>query len=147
MEKIAGYRPFGHARGGMIMLYAVTIDPLEAVFFLGERPEETCWQVQEGVQLDLPFNYDTWPEGEEHPEHVLCTSISEPTHYKMFKYKRDIDFSEYRPALKHFGGVYSKSTWARFIKNLPGALAVQDVPERETPGATENAVNSIKQGV
>jgi hypothetical protein len=129
----------------MIMLYAVTIDPLKAIFFLDERPEEDSWQVQEGVKLDLPFNYATWPDGEDPPEQVLCTSISEPNHYRMFKYKRDIDLSEFRPTLKHFGGVYSSSTWARFMKNLPAGLAVQDVADRESPGATERAVNSIKQ--
>jgi hypothetical protein len=127
------------------MLYAVTIDPLNAIFFLGERPEESAWHVQEGVELDLPFNYDTWPDGEKPPEQVLCTSLSEPSHYRMFKYKRDVDLSEYRPTLKHFGGIYSKSTWLRFMKNLPAALAVQGVPDQEPPGATEEAVKLIKQ--
>jgi hypothetical protein len=127
------------------MLYAVTIDPLEAIFFLGEPPEQNCWQVQEGVELDLPFNFGTWPEGEEPPEQVLCTSISEPNHYKMFKYKRDINLSEFKPTLMQFGGIYSRSTWARLMKNLPAALAVHNVPDRETPGATERAVKLIKQ--
>ena len=127
------------------MLYAVTIDPLKATFFLDERPTENCWQVQEGVELDLPFNYDTWPEGEERPEQILCTSISEPNHYKLFKYKRDIDPAEFQPTSKYFGGIYSRSTWARFVKNLPAALIHHDVPDREPPGATDEAVDAIIQ--
>jgi len=133
--------------GDLIVLYAVTIDPLRAVFFLDERPDENGWQVQEGVQLDLPFNYDSWPEGEERPEQVLCTSIAEPNHYRMFKYRRDIDTAEFRPALKHFGGIYSRSTWARFVKNLPTGLIDRDRPDREPPGATDEAVNAIKRKV
>jgi hypothetical protein len=45
--------------GVLIVLYAVTNEPLRAVFFLDERPEENSWQVEEGVELDFPFNYDS----------------------------------------------------------------------------------------
>jgi hypothetical protein len=127
------------------MLYAVTIEPLNAIFFLDKRPEGHRLKVHEGVELDLPFNYDSWPDGAEPPEQILCTSVSDPHHYKMFKYKRDIDPSEFQPTGKHFGGVYSKSTWAQFMKNLPSALAVQDVPDSEPPGATDKAVAAIKR--
>jgi hypothetical protein len=128
------------------MLYAVTIEPLNAIYFVSERPEADRWKVQEGVELDIPFNYDTWPEGAECPEQILCTSISEPNHYKIFKYRRDIDPTEFRPTGKHFGGVYSRTTWARFMKNLPTSLAVQDLPDTEPPGATDAAVAMIKRG-
>jgi hypothetical protein len=131
--------------GVLIVLYAVTIAPLRAVFFLDERPEENGWQVEEGVELDLPFNYDSWPEGEERPEQILCTSIAEPKHYKMFKYRRDIDTSEFRPTQKHFGGIYSRSTWSRFVKSLPTGLVDRNVPDREPLGATDEAVNAIKR--
>jgi hypothetical protein len=63
----------------------------------------------------------------------------------MFKYTRDIDLTEFQPTGKHFGGVYSRSTWARFMKNLPAALAIPDVPDTEPPGATDEAVNAIKR--
>jgi len=127
------------------MLYAVTIEPLDAIFFLSEPPQGDGWHVQEGVWLDVPANYDTWPEGEKPPEQVLCTSIADPLHYKLVKYKADIDSAEFKPTGKHFGGVYSRSSWARFVNNLPAALAVVGVPDRERPGATDEAVAAIKQ--
>jgi hypothetical protein len=127
------------------MLYAVTIEPFNATFFVSERPDNTEWEVQGGVELDLPFNYGTWPDGAEPPEQILCTSVSDPKRYKVFKYARDIDTAEFQPTGKHFGGIYSRSTWSRFMKNLPGALAVQNVPDTETPGATDEAVAAIKR--
>ena len=103
------------------MLYAVTIEPLDAIFFLSEPPQGDHWHVQEGVWLDVPSNYDTWPEGEQQPEQILCASTSNPRHYKLFKYRRDIDPAEFRPTAQHFGGVYSGSSWGRFVKSLPAA--------------------------
>ncbi len=49
------------------MLYAVNIEPFNATFFVSERPDDDEWEVQEGVELDLPFNYGTWPHGAEPP--------------------------------------------------------------------------------
>ncbi len=37
------------------MIYAVTIEPLDAVFFISEPPQGNNWQVQEGVWLDVPL--------------------------------------------------------------------------------------------
>ena len=127
------------------MLYAVTIEPLNAVFFVSERPDANGWKVQEGVELDIPFNYDTWPDGAEPPEQILCTSVLDPNHYRMFKYSKNIDPTEFLLTGRHFGGIYSKSTWSRFMENLPAALAVQDVPDTEPPGATDRAVAAIKR--
>ncbi len=127
------------------MLYAVTIEPLNAIFFVSESPDHDEWEVQEGAELDLPFNYDSWPDGAEPPEQIFCTSVSDPKHYRIFKHGRDIDPTEFQPTGKHFGGVYSRSTWSRFMENLPGALAVQNVPDTEPPGATDKAVAAIKR--
>ncbi|MGP0062442.1 MAG: hypothetical protein ACLQGP_02410 [Isosphaeraceae bacterium] len=127
------------------MLYAVTIEPFNAIFFVSESPGADEWEVQEGAELDLPFNYDSWPEGAEPPEQILCTSVSDPKRYKIFKYARDIDPGEFQPTGKHFGGIYSRSTWSRFMENLPGALTVQNVLDTEPPGATDRAVAAIKR--
>ena len=42
------------------MLYAVTIEPLNTIFFVSERPDECEWEVQEGVSLDAAPLYGTW---------------------------------------------------------------------------------------
>ena len=39
------------------MLYAVTIEPLNAIFFVSEHPVEDEWEIQQGVSLDVPANY------------------------------------------------------------------------------------------
>jgi hypothetical protein len=127
------------------MLYAVTIEPLNATFFVSQRPDDNEWEVQEGVELEIPFNYDTWSEGAKPSEQILCISVSDPNHYKIFKYRQNVDPAEFKPTGKHFGGVYSKSTWTRFMSNLPGALAVHNVPDSEPPGATDEAVTLIKR--
>lgn len=126
------------------MLYAVTIEPLNATFFGSQQPDDNEWEVQEGVELEIPFNCDTRSDGAEPPDQVLCISVTDPKHNKMFKYKRNVDPAQLKPTGRHFGGVYSNSTWSRLMDSLPGALAVQNVPESETPGATDDAVALIK---
>jgi hypothetical protein len=128
-------------------MYAVTIEPLNAIVFLVERPESDRWEIQEGVELDIPANYAEWPSGEERPEQVLCASTSNPKHYKVFKFSREIDRTEFRPTGKNFGGVYSRTAGERFVKALPAALALQAVPDDdEPPGATEEAIRAVKGG-
>ena len=63
----------------------------------------------------------------------------------MFKYKRNVDPAQFKPTGRHFGGVYSKFTWSRFMDNLPGALAIHSVPDSEPAGATDEAVALIKR--
>ncbi len=134
-------------------MYAVTIEPLRGVYFLDTLPDsvrdaaskDNRWKVQEGVKLDLPPDDDTWPDGAECPEQVLCTSVSDPTCYKMFKYRKEIDLAKFKPTGKHFAGAYSSSSWERFMKNLPARLALEEVPDTEPPGATDEAVAAIKR--
>jgi hypothetical protein len=40
-------------------MYAVTIEPLNAIVFLAVPPGDGPWSVVEGVELDLPSNYDS----------------------------------------------------------------------------------------
>ena len=114
------------------MIYAVTIEPLKAVYFLNEPPAGDLWDVQDGISLDIPANYDSWPVGSECPEQILCTSTSDPRHYKVFKNAKDVDRHEFQPTGKRFGGVYSRTSWERFVKNLPATLAVLKIPDQES---------------
>ncbi len=127
------------------MLYAVTIEPFNAIFFVCDRPEQDEWEFEEGVELEIPFNYESGRTGNEPAELVLCRFLSNPRHYRMFKNIKDVDLTEFEPTGKHFGGLYSRSTWSRFMKNLPAALAVHNVPDSEPAGATDEAIALIKQ--
>jgi hypothetical protein len=126
-------------------MYAVTVEPLNAVVFLAEPPSGDSWKVQDGVWLDIPSNYDSWPDGAESPEQVLCVSTSNPKHYKVFKYYKDVNEAEFRPTGKRFGGVYSRTTWERFVKNMPATLAVLGVLAGESPPAIDDTVGVSKE--
>ena len=47
-------------RGDAIVLYAITIEPLNTIVFAAERPEDNPWEVHEGVALDAAPLYGTW---------------------------------------------------------------------------------------
>ena len=127
------------------MLYAVTIESLNAIFFVSERPDGNEWQVQQEVSIDVPANYAAHPKGAGQPEQVLCRSTVERNHYKVFNHLTDVDPAEFQPAGRHFGGVFSKSSWDRFVNEVPDALRMLDVSVDEPPGATEEAVATIKR--
>jgi hypothetical protein len=129
-----------------IMLYAVTVEPLNTICFVSERPDDNPWEVQEGVALDITLNFNIGPWDPEGSGHILCVSTSDPKYYKLFKNTRDIDPAQFRPAGRHFGGLFSKPSWERFAKHAPAFLAALDVSVEEPPGATEEAVAMIKRG-
>jgi len=125
-------------------MYALTIGPLQTMVFLSEPPENDHWEVQDGVQIDIPANYSDRPEGADVPEQILCVSTFEPKRYKVFKSSRDIDPAEFQQTGMSFGGVFSRTAWERFAKSLPATLAEPDPAEEEPPGATDAAVQAIK---
>lgn len=128
------------------MLYAVTVEPLNSIFFFAERPEEGPWTIEEDVKLDIPSNYAEWPEGSERPSQILCTSTTDPKYYTLFKYQKDIDPEEFRPTGKNFGGVFSKSSWERFVKSLMAAMPTLMIDDNdEPPGATEATISALKR--
>jgi hypothetical protein len=127
-------------------MYAVTIEPLRAIAFLSAPPEGSQWQVQEGVEIDIPSTYSDWPDGANPSKQVLCISTSDPKHYKLFKDQRDVDQTEFRDTGMNFGGVFSKTSWDRFATVLPGALAATAVDVDEPPGATDEAIRALKAG-
>jgi hypothetical protein len=113
-------------------MYKVTVEPMNSLYFLADRPEGTEWPVEEGVGLDIPANYDLWPEGSQAPEQILCVSTSDPKHYKLFKYSSDINPNEFTPTGMSFGGVFSSSSWKRFQETLSDRLrdeALRIVPD------------------
>jgi hypothetical protein len=128
------------------MLYAVTIDALNAIFFVSERPDGDQWEVVEGVSLDAPPVYGIGRPGREQQEQILYVSLSDPKHYKVFINPRDVDSDEFQPAGRHFGGLYSKPSWERFAKIAPSAITTLCTEADEPQGATEEAVAAIKRG-
>jgi hypothetical protein len=42
------------------MLYAVTIEPLNTIAFVTDRPDGNPWEVEEGVELEVDPLFGTW---------------------------------------------------------------------------------------
>jgi hypothetical protein len=128
------------------MLFAVEIEPLNRIFFVSERPDGGEWEVLEGVSLDAAPVYGIGRPGREAQEQILCVSVSDPRHFKVFINPNDIDLSEFQPTGRRFGGIFSKPTWERFAQHAPAAIATLYTEVDEPPGATEEAVAAIIRG-
>ena len=115
-------------------MYAVTLEPLNSVFFMSEDPGQGPWTVESGIDLDFPSNYDLWPEGSPMPDQVVCISTSDPKHFKVFKFSRNVDPDEYRLTGKVFGGIYSRRSWERFKTILAAQLRIASIHDEDESG-------------
>jgi hypothetical protein len=69
--------------------------------------------------------------GARQPETLLCQSSEDPKHYKLFKYRNEIEGSEWQDVGLDFGGTFSKDSWERFAAKLPAIRALQAIPDDE----------------
>ena len=70
------------------------------------------------------------------PEQVVCVSTTDPKHFKVVKYNRDVDPSEFKVTGMTFGGFFSRRTWERFASKLPAHLRFAKIPDDKPPVAT-----------
>lgn len=78
-----------------------------SIAFANKVAEGFDGTTRQNVKLDpLPEDYDAWPDGAEMPQQVLAESESEPGHYRLFKYEREIRVSGFRSTGRNFGGVF-----------------------------------------
>jgi hypothetical protein len=110
------------------MTCAVRVPDVDSVYFLTEPPDDRAGlDVEEGAWIDIPPNVHAWPPGVEAPEQVLCRSSHDPKHYKLFKYREEVDGDEWEP-VGLFGGTFSKESWSRFASRLDSLRALHAVP-------------------
>jgi hypothetical protein len=125
---------------------AVTIPEMYTTFFLGELPENReGLEVNEGAWVEVPEDLSLWPEGTIAPDQTLCRSTTDPKVYRVFKYDREIDRSEFAPTGTVYGGVYSPEMWERFTRALPGIKAFHAIKGRDRPGAMDEALRHIRE--
>jgi hypothetical protein len=127
------------------MLYAVTIEPFNVICFVTDRPDDSPWEVEEGVELDINPLFGTWTHNLGPLHQTLCVSTSDPKYYKVFMHSKDIGIREFRPTGRDFGGLFCKATWERFAKTAPGIIAALCTDD-EPLGAAEEALTAIEQG-
>jgi hypothetical protein len=124
------------------MLYAVTIELLNMIFFVTDRPDECEWEVQEGVELELNPIYGTWTPDRGPLRQILCVSNSDPKYYRVFTNPKDIGPRGYRETGRRFGGLFPKALWERFAKTAPSVLAILAKGDEEPAEAAEEVVTA-----
>jgi hypothetical protein len=128
------------------MLYSVTIEPLNAVYFVSDRPDDNPWDVEEGVELEIDPLYGTWTPDLGPLHQTLSVSISNPKYFRVFLHSRDPGIKEYRPTGRHFAGFFSKAAWERIAKSAPGIIAALCTGDDEPLGNAQEAVAATAQG-
>jgi hypothetical protein len=88
----------------------------------------------EGVTLDAPDDVDQKPEGRSFPDPELCVDASDPRHYRVFKFSRDVPGSGFVPTGKAHTVVRGAGEWRRFLESLRRLDAIgRDTDESDTP--------------
>jgi hypothetical protein len=128
------------------MLHAVTIEPLNSIVFLYDRPDDNPWEVEEGVELDIYPYFGTLTPDREPFRQTLGVSISDPKYYRVFHHAKDMDSLGFRPKGRRFGGLFSKAAWERFAKTAPGLIAALCRDDDEPRADARVAVSSVEQG-
>jgi hypothetical protein len=128
------------------MLYAVTIEPLNGIYLVLDRPDECPWEVQEGVELHLTPLFGTWTPDLGPLRQVLCVSDSDPKCYRVLTNPRDRDLASLglRPTGRRFGGLFPKAVWERFAQTAPSALAILAIGDDQPAEAAEEVVTAMK---
>lgn len=127
------------------MLCAITIEPLNTIIFMYDRPGDSPWEIEEGVELDINPLFGTWTPDLGPLHQTLCVSTSDPKYYKVFQHSKDIGIKEFRPTGRRFGGLFSKASWERYAKRAPSLIAVLCSGDDDSIGDAEEAVAAIEQ--
>ena len=113
------------------MSYAVKVPGMQAIFFLMDLPDdrENLVDIESGAWVEIPMNVNLWPEGARRPETILCQPRDDRKHYKLFKYRDEIEGTEWEKTGLNFGGTFSKDSWEEFA-GRPGAIrALHAIPD------------------
>ncbi len=112
------------------MLSAVTIPELVTTFFVEDLVRETlpvvesrgCWKVEDNVRVDVPGDLYVWPEDETPEPILLCQSVGDHEHYRVFRRSADAAVAKFERTGMTFGRVWAPAQWQRFASHLPGLI-------------------------
>ncbi len=114
------------------MSCAVKITGMPSIFFINEPPDDQeGLEIEDGAWVEVPMNVSLWPEGARRPEQVLCRSKQDPLYYKLFKYRNEIEDSDWAVTGMNFGGTFSRHSWRNFASRLGAIRALQAIPDDE----------------
>jgi hypothetical protein len=112
------------------MTCAVKVPSLHSIFFLTEPPEDReDFEIEEGAWIEVPMNHLLSTEDSPPHDPVLCRSREDHQHYKIFKYRDQVDETIWEDTSLDFGGTFSKASWARFAALFPRIRALQAITD------------------
>ncbi len=102
------------------MVHAVRVPAYDTIcFVMGEPVTKPGWTVEPGAWVEVPINVNAWPVDMPRPEQVLCRSVEDEKHYKIFKYRDEVEPDEWTETGLTFGGTFSTTSWKQFAETLP----------------------------
>ena len=102
------------------MVHAVRVPADKTIcFVMGEPVTKPGWTVEPGAWVEVPINVNAWPVDMPRPEQVLCRSVEDEKHYKIFKYRDEVEPEEWEETGLSFGGTFSAASWREFAQQLP----------------------------
>jgi hypothetical protein len=111
---------------------AVQIPGMDMLYFLTELPEDPDGlKIELGAWVQIPSNVHAWPPSVKAPEQVLCRSKEYPNHYKLYKYRREIEGTNWEDTGLGFGGTFTSKSWESFAKGMASILAIHALAEAE----------------
>jgi hypothetical protein len=111
---------------------SVQIPGLGSIYFLNGFPKDPeGLEIKLGDWIDIPPNVHAWPEGTKAPEQVLCRSKEDPKHYKLYKYRREIEGTDWEDTGLLFGGTFTAESWERFRRIMASFRHLDPVATEE----------------
>jgi hypothetical protein len=114
------------------MSCAVKVPGMNSVYFLTEPPDDReDFEIEEGAWVEVPMNHHLWTEDSPRPDPVLCQSREDRQHYKIFKYRDQVEEEVWEETGLNFGGTFSRTTWKRLAALFPAVRALHAITEDE----------------
>ena len=107
----------------------------------GELLGEMGATIGEGVKLEIPEDVHEWPSGADRPEDVLAVARDEPRHFRVFKYRREIDQAQYEPTGMNYAVVPSWEGFLKAYRPLDKISRITDASDR--PGLDEEIMHNL----
>jgi hypothetical protein len=98
--------------------------------FLGEDPRKDGYagSVIEGVTLDYDMEaVHSWSEGQARPEACVGRAMEHPKHYKIFRYRKDLQAAGYEPVSGTLSLFGSWSDYLKFKLDPPNPEHIDDL--------------------
>jgi hypothetical protein len=136
--------------------HATVLKPSEIVLFSPAGPpaeyratlkDDLHAQFLEAVSIDVPVGIFEWPVGADAPENVLGRSTRDPSRFRAFKYRREMQETEFEPFGMSYALFGTDRQWRTFMDGMRAAEAIgsqtDDSDKPEVWDEIERAIRGI----